>query len=259
MTHHWDEFSKSLAEHSLPRRESLRLLGAFAVGAVLTPLGLGTARGAIDPCKAFCRCSNRKQQKACLTACRACNSDTGSLCGSCASGYTCTDLSNDVYNCGACNYVCEEPGPYEHGACIGGECVYACADGAVRCFGTCTSLDWDPDNCGECGHICPESAPYCNQGICAACPPGAALCGDQCVDVWSDPNNCGACGNACPESAPYCSQGACTDCGGFGAAICDRVCVNILSDNANCGACGVQCAADEICTFGVCYGTCSGC
>jgi hypothetical protein len=38
----FDEFSKSLAE-SVPRRESLRRLGAVFAGAVLSPLGLGTA------------------------------------------------------------------------------------------------------------------------------------------------------------------------------------------------------------------------
>ena len=73
MDHLFDEFSKSLAE-SVPRRESLRRLGAVFAGAVLAPLGLGTAwASGTDPCKAFCKCSNRAQQSQCLTACRACN------------------------------------------------------------------------------------------------------------------------------------------------------------------------------------------
>ena len=42
MDHLFDEFSKSLAE-SVPRRESLRRLGAVFAGAVLSPLGMGTA------------------------------------------------------------------------------------------------------------------------------------------------------------------------------------------------------------------------
>ena len=50
MDHLFDEFSKSLAE-SVPRRESLRRLGAVFAGAVLSPLGLGTAwAGRRDPC-----------------------------------------------------------------------------------------------------------------------------------------------------------------------------------------------------------------
>jgi hypothetical protein len=70
MTHHWDEFSKSLAEQSVPRRQSLRLLGAALAGALLSPLGLGSAFAATrDRCKAFCKCRN-KQQRAC-SACRA--------------------------------------------------------------------------------------------------------------------------------------------------------------------------------------------
>ena len=42
MDHLFDEFSKSLAE-SVPRRESLRRLGAVFAGAVLGPLGLQNA------------------------------------------------------------------------------------------------------------------------------------------------------------------------------------------------------------------------
>jgi hypothetical protein len=56
----FDEFSKSLAE-SVPRRESLRRLGAVFAGAVLSPLAVGTAwAGRRDPCKAFCKCRTTK-------------------------------------------------------------------------------------------------------------------------------------------------------------------------------------------------------
>ena len=56
MTNRWDDFSKLLAEESSTRRESLRLLGAVLAGAVLSPLGLGTAWACRqapggDPCK----------------------------------------------------------------------------------------------------------------------------------------------------------------------------------------------------------------
>ena len=120
MTHQWDDFSKSLAEGSTTRRESLRLLGAALAGAVLSPLGLGTARaakqahGRQDPCKAICRCSNKRQQDACLAACRSCTGATSRLCGSCGTGVTCSDLAHDVRNCGACGNACL-PGPYEDG------------------------------------------------------------------------------------------------------------------------------------------------
>jgi hypothetical protein len=259
----WDEFSKALAE-PVPRRESLRRLGGVLVGAVVGPLGTAwaaprkkTLKGK-DPCQTFCKCRNKAQQNACLAACKACNGDTRRLCGACGT-YYCADLANDVSNCGACGHVCAPPGPYELAACVNGRCISECVDGAVRCSGTCTSLDWDPDNCGACGKVCPVWAPYCNRGACSACAPGLALCGDSCVDLTGDPNNCGACGNVCSGATPYCTGGTCTNCGGYGVAFCDGACVYILSDNANCGACGVQCAWDEICSFGVCYGTCSGC
>lgn len=159
MTNRWDDFSKLLAEESSTRRESLRLLGAALAGAVLSPLALGTARGAgkhraADPCKTICRCSKKTQQDACLAACRSCTGATSRLCGACGS-YYCADLANDVYNCGACGQVCPPPGPYEYGACVNARCVYQCEYGAVRCNGTCTFLDSDPANCGACGHVCP--------------------------------------------------------------------------------------------------------
>ena len=251
MIHHWDELSKSLAEESLPRRESLQRLGFLFAGAVLSPLGLGTAwaRGA-DPCKAFCKCRNKKQQNACLAACKACGNDPRFLCGSCSSGYACTDLANDPNNCGACGRACDQAGPYEYGVCVGGECDYFCVDGADRCDGTCTFLGWDPSNCGACGNVCPETAPYCNQGECAACPPGTALCGGQCVDLLTDPSNCGACGNVCDESTT-CSQGVCSPCV-FPFILCGGVCVDPTSDRDNCGGCGGTCPEGEVCSGGVC-------
>src|SRR6187551_1803681 len=95
----FDEFSKSLAE-PIPRRESLRRLGVVFAGAVLSPLGLGTAwaRGP-DPCKSICKCRKKAQQNDCLTACKACKGGTRRLCGACGS-YYCADLANDIYNRG---------------------------------------------------------------------------------------------------------------------------------------------------------------
>jgi hypothetical protein len=220
MTQQWNEFTKSLAV-PVPRRESLRRMGAVLAGMVLSPLGLGTAwAGGRDPCKSFCRCSNKAQQNQCLAACRACNGDTSRLCGSCGayaccstwatccSGY-CTDLASDFDNCGGCGNLCEAPGPYEDGACVDGACVYECVEGAADCGdGTCTYLGADPDNCGACGNVCAGSTPYCIQGACGDCPPGSAICGGVCTDVLFDGNNCGACGNQCAP-LEHCSFGFC--------------------------------------------------
>ncbi len=267
MTHHWDEFSKSLAQ-PVPRRESLRRLGIVVAGAVLGPLGLAPAvAGRTDPCKAFCKCRNKRQQDQCLRACKACNKNVSRLGGSCGNyfccaagqsscGNYCADLAIDPYNCGACGSVCREPGLYEYGACVDGECTYACADGATYCNGTCTFLGWDPYNCGECGKVCPASAPYCNQGACSVCPPGTALCGGECVDLLNDPDNCGACGNSCGAYA--CVQGSCNAPCAEGLIRCSGVCIDPSSDPYNCGACGVECPPDMICIGGYCEGGASG-
>ena len=99
MTSHWDEFSKSLAKTSVPRRESLRLLGATLAGAILSPFGVGGAfAGQSDPCKTFCKCRNKSQQSQCLAACRECDNDPRWLCGNCANGFACTDFVNDPVN-----------------------------------------------------------------------------------------------------------------------------------------------------------------
>ena len=225
MEHFYDEFSKSLAA-SVPRRESLRRMGAVFAGAVLGQLGLGSAWAAgQDPCKAFCnRCSNKTQKNQCLAACQACNGNTGRLCGSCGayaccstsetccSGY-CADLDNDFGQCGGCGTPCDDPAPYEYGVCVGGECVYWCVDGAQVCDGTCTPVSFDPDNCGTCGNACGGSTPDCIDGVCGACEQGLTSCSGGCTNLMRDSLNCGGCGNVCPDGTA-CSFGACQGVGG---------------------------------------------
>jgi hypothetical protein len=199
MSHHIDELSKALAEESIPRRESLRRLGAVLAGAILSPFALGTARaGPPDPCKAICRCHNRQQQNACVAACHACGGDTSRMCGACG------------------NIVCcDEPDPYENGACVNGQCAYWCVDGAAACGGgPCTPLWLDPDNCGACGNVCPDTAPVCIDGVCSpnpCSPPYPNYCNGICVNLLTNMSNCGACGVVC--YGDYCALGHCeTNC-----------------------------------------------
>jgi hypothetical protein len=244
MDHLFDEFSKSLTE-SVPRRESLRRLGAAFAGAVLSPFGLEAAwAGKVDPCAKFCQCRNAKQQSQCLAACKACNGNTSRLAGSCGSytccpiasckgacsnlksdpncgacgnncraygeiccGNYCADLANDVFNCGRCGAVCAQPLPGEVVDCVSGTCVYDCAAGAIDCNGTCVLLDSDPDNCGACGNVCDESTPFCSDGTCFGCSGGSTNCGGVCVFLAFDSYNCGACGNVCPGTG--CTDGQC--------------------------------------------------
>jgi hypothetical protein len=219
MTHQWDEYSKSLAE-PVPRRESLRRLGFVFAGAVLSPLGLGTAfaRGS-DPCKAFCNQCPKSRRSNCLTACRACGNNPSRLCTDCWT-YACCDadetccstacrnLQTDFDHCGACYNFCDEPGPYEYGACIEGLCEYVCVEGAAVCDGACSLLDRDPDNCGTCGNVCPASAPACIAGVCSECPGRYTNCGGYCADLVTDPYNCGACGIVCAGGSG-CVDGQC--------------------------------------------------
>jgi hypothetical protein len=247
MTHLFDELAKSLGE-SVPRRESLRRLGAAMAGAVLSPMWLGTAwAGVQDPCKAFCKCSNKKQQTCCLDACRACKGNTGRVGGSCGShvccavaackgvcsnlrsnpncgacgidcrligetccGTYCADLDSDFNNCGRCGNFCAAPGFNEEGACVAGLCVYACVEGTVDCDGECTSVLDDPDNCGACGNYCGGSTPFCYEGTCVEndpCP-GGLMCSGICTDVMWDSRNCGGCGTVCPPQFA-CAWGVC--------------------------------------------------
>src|SRR5262245_56628027 len=189
MDHLFDEFSKSLAE-PLPRRESLRRLGAVFAGAVLSPLAAGTAwaagKPAQDPCKAFCKCRTKSQQDACLAACNACNKDTSRLAGSCGTyvccggvwptrcSGRCADLFIDEENCGACGNVCPA--------------------GTICCFGGCVDAESDFYNCGTCGHRC-EARQYafgaCVAGTCVYdCFEGAIDCNGTCAFLESDPDNC---------------------------------------------------------------------
>lgn len=252
MTHPFDEFSKSLAEESVPRRESLRRMGAALIGALIGPLVIGAEVASASPdsrsrrrpigrglrrpggkpkpdaCTTFCsRCANKSRRNQCLSVCRTCNNDPRRLNGACG------------------RYVC-------------------CGSGQTYCGGSCVDLTNDVNNCGACGNVC-GGGTTCVNGTCTGggngCSSGQTRCNGTCVNLSSDNNNCGACGNVCLDGST-CSNGVCRgggdDCG-FGAARCNGVCINILSDSANCGACGVVCAADEICTFGACTGTCSGC
>ncbi|MGD9856958.1 MAG: hypothetical protein AB7U20_18570 [Planctomycetaceae bacterium] len=254
MTSRFDELSKSLAGESLPRRETLRRLGAVFTGAVLGPLAVGLQSASADPqprqrwpwgsqprrkaprknpCTSFCqRCRTKKQQTQCVAVCKACGNDPSRLSGRCGT-YTCVDLSSDP-NCGS----------------VGNNCG---AMGLTCCSGACAELNNDAGNCGSCGLACGGSTPYCINGTCSQCAPGQTQCGNACVYLASDVSNCGACGNACTGAAPFCGNGICGEnpCPG-GGTLCNGVCTNVAFDTQNCGGCGIVCASGETCSGGTC-------
>src|SRR5262245_49627347 len=107
MSHQFDEFSKLVADGSIPRRESLRQLGLLITATVLSPLGAEFARAGkqpqkskppkappppkppVDPCKSFCKCRNTRQLDQCLKACKSCGSNPSRVAGSCGNYYCC--------------------------------------------------------------------------------------------------------------------------------------------------------------------------
>jgi hypothetical protein len=225
MSDHWDEFSKSLAEKSVPRRQTLRLLGAALAGAILGPLGAGTAwagkRGAPDPCTARCKCGYKPWKDACLASCRSCLTSGGNFCGggcrqfaccaaqeACCGDGICKDLADDFDHCGECWNACADPGPFENGACVDGTCQFWCYEDAVLCDGECSLLDRDRYNCGACGIVCPDETPVCSGGTCIGCPGEQTNCGGECVYLGSDRDHCGACFAACPGGS-NCYDGVC--------------------------------------------------
>lgn len=263
MSHQFDEFSKSLSDESVPRRESLRRLAAVFAGAVLSPLGLDTAsadplyarrrasapnrRRAPDPCEAFCRCRNPKQQSKCLAACRACGGDTSRVAGSCGSYVCCSTAS--------CNGVCSDLNSNSDCGACGNNCS---ASGQTCCNKRCADLKTDAANCGACGRVCP-SGTQCVNGACSECLAGQTKCGTVCVNLSSDAANCGACGNVCTPGTT-CVNGTCgANICAAGLTWCAYGCVNLLTDPFNCGACNNQCASSEACASGFCAGICVGC
>jgi len=236
----FDDFSKSLSEESVPRRESLRRLGAVFLGAMFGPLALGIETASANPdsrrrrrrirkliprlpigrppedaCTGFCKkCGSKSRQNQCVLACRACGNDPKRMQGSCGA------------------YAC-------------------CGNGTTYCNGTCTYLSDDPSNCGACGNVCGESTPYCIHGTCADCTLGQTKCNGTCTDLYWDPANCGACGNTCSSPTPHCAYGTCGACTAD-FTLCNGTCVDTYFDRQNCGGCGIVCSDSSYCEWGLC-------
>jgi hypothetical protein len=155
-------------------------------------------------------------------------------CGGVLCGASCSDLSGDIANCGACGNACAADQFCGNGVCQG--CSQVCG-------GQCTDFGSDHANCGACGTVC-LGTETCTAGACVPC---AVACAGACVDLASDGANCGSCGNACAPSET-CTSGACVAC----PMLCWGSCVDLTSDKNNCGSCGNVCAAGDSCTGGAC-------
>lgn len=124
----------------------------------------------------------------------------------CADGYvhcgaSCTNVTQDPANCGACGTRCDGQ------VCSQGECKDACDAGLTDCAASCVDVTGDPAHCGACGVSCAVGQ-VCTAGECA-CDSGRVACGDVCADVATSVNHCGACDQRCAPGQT-CAAGTCT-------------------------------------------------
>jgi len=90
---------------------------------------------------------------------------------------SCTDVMNDVANCGSCGNHCgggEIPVGHAWG-CSAGQCELICADDADYCGSDCTDFAWDANNCGSCGNVCASGV--CCGGVCREPSEAERYCG----------------------------------------------------------------------------------
>lgn len=121
---------------------------------------------------------------------------SGNQCQPCSaticSGFSCTDLWADDFNCGSCGNQCPS-GTY----CWAGQCQSDCFPPYV---GGCTS-----------NAQCCDTTAYCHpSSVCVGC--AGTICGEGlCVDLATDPIHCGACNHLCGVGE-YCYLANCVTC-----------------------------------------------
>ena len=93
-------------------------------------------------------------------------------------GGICTDLENDLLNCGTCGNVCPTPS-VGLAACNAGVCGFICDESI--------DLSSDPENCGSCGNVCDapmHGTAFCEDGGCGfVCDEGYEIVGDACEAI----------------------------------------------------------------------------
>lgn len=273
----FDAITRTLAA-TRPRRVTLRVLAASALGFGLSRLGLAEVAAGCkhlgqhcDQDKDCCNGLNCKQKKC---ACKRGKVACGNTC--CARGQQCVENGQGRPFCCAPENACGDGCCARDQKCIEDSKAppFCCAPTNV-CGPLCCPPDRlcvgkslpppaqpsDPNDLYECicrhGFEDAESNCACTQPCgedCCNQEDGEVCCSarrgpKQCVHLDSNENNCGECGNRCPKGA-NCQDGKCV-CAPS-SIVCNGTCVQPDSDPANCGGCDNQCPQDRICQGGEC-------
>lgn len=206
----------------------------------------------INSSKCYCNNSEQGDSFCASTYGGMAAKDTCCLISENPSDNGCTNIYNDVNNCGGCGRVlfvnisdeiyCNEGA----GACVSPELTYCSEVG-------CVDTNTDINNCGECDLVLDQNPDYgasiCSEGVGACANNSYEYCiGLGCTDLTNDVLNCGECGNGLRQNGDgpaSCVLGA-AECES-GLQYCDNNnggCVNKNTNKSNCGACNNPCPDD---------------
>jgi hypothetical protein len=265
----FDHFTRSLAG-SISRRSFVGGISTLLAG-VAVAVRPSTARGAPNPCNAYCAGEPGARGAQCRQACKACGGPT-------SDGF-CHDQYNRQYLCCPDGLGCFEPFAEEgvrtaiccateRQVCsTSNEDFYCCPDGE-ECWGW--SLCCPEGTQSTCEGACCEN----ENGCCFSLADDAYICGENCYNICADGQY--DCGAANPDGS--CAANTCLDpcedyyrCGeadADGFCIVER-CFNVCSEQTDCSTpnergncpapgCYDPCSGKDICGNRDPYGTCYG-
>ncbi len=165
----FDDLTKNLAT-TTSRRQALKAMAATVLGSVLGLAGIGTA---------FANCKPNGI---------GCNIGSQCCSGACCKG-TCTDLNNDVHNCGKCGHACGSGQTCQNGTCVA-QCSMGCkqlSNGTRAC--TCSVA-------ADCS---------CGSHFCGSEIEGGGFVGGICTVLGTNTGSCLS-SSQCPPGY-YCNGG----------------------------------------------------